>query len=104
GDPAWDAAAPADDPRTARLVNEIYRKPLTLGDVTYHAQTHTLDIRVSFAASEAAGLLREFGIFGGDATATRDSGYLVSYRTHPPIDRTTPQSFDRAIELTLGES
>src|SRR5688572_5085147 len=49
GDPAWDAAAPAEDPRTTRLAREIFRRPLDPArDITYDPNGRTLTLHTVF--------------------------------------------------------
>ncbi len=43
--------------------------------------------------------LREFGLFGGDATAAAGSGYLIDYVVHPRIDLTPQMTLTRQIRL-----
>ena len=69
GDPNWDAAPPPPNLRVRKLQNEIYRKRIEPGQLTYDSATKTMTVRVTFAPNEAVGTLREFGVFGGDASA-----------------------------------
>lgn len=103
GEEEWDALPPDTDPKTKRLVREIYRKPLDAArDMAYDPTTRTISLRVTFRPDEAVGLLREFGIFGGDATETADSGYLINYKIHALIDKTLPRGLERHLEFTIG--
>ncbi|MBI4672964.1 MAG: hypothetical protein HY741_15015 [Chloroflexi bacterium] len=103
GDAAWDADLPTPDARVTHLVREIFRKPLDLANAaSYDATTHTLTLSITFGAGEAVGTLREFGIFGGDVTAAPDSGYLVNYKIHAPIDKKESDTLQRTVEFKLG--
>ena len=62
------AAASGD----TKLQIEIARKVLASSSVT----SNVLTVRVFFTTSEANGDLREYGLFGEDATAAADSGTL----------------------------
>ncbi|MBI4672965.1 MAG: PASTA domain-containing protein, partial [Chloroflexi bacterium] len=103
GDAAWDTNAPNADAQTTRLVREIYRKRLDpVRDISYNPATRTISLRVAFGPDQGAGTLREFGIFGGDATGVPDSGYLINYKIHAPIDKTLPRVLERQLEFTIG--
>ncbi|HEY3079228.1 MAG TPA: PASTA domain-containing protein [Chloroflexota bacterium] len=103
GDPTWGDAPPAPQDGATRLVDELYRRPLDPArQIEYDPLTRTLRLRVAFGPAEAVGVLREFGLFGGDASGARDSGFLINYRTHAPIDKTRPRVLERTLELTLG--
>jgi len=41
--------------------------------------------------------LREFGLFGGDATRTPNSGYLIDYAIHPRVDLTRTMTLTRTV-------
>ncbi len=103
GAEGWDALPPDADPKTTRLAREIYRKPLDAArDLHYDPKTRTILLKVTFRPDEAVGMLREFGIFGGDATQAADSGYLINYKIHALIDKTLPRGLERHLEFTLG--
>lgn len=103
GEEEWDALPPDTDPQTTRLVHEIYRKPLDpTRDLRYDPTTRTISLKVTFRPDEAAGMLREFGIFGGDATEQAASGYLINYKIHALIDKTLPRALERHLEFTIG--
>lgn len=103
GDAAWDADLPTPDARVTRLVREIYRKPLDLTKaVSYDSTTHTLTLDITLGPGEAVGTLREFGIFGGDGNAAPDTGYLVNYKIHAPIDKKENETLRRTVEFKLG--
>jgi len=55
-----------------QLGTEIFRKLFT---TTYNTD-NVLRVRVFFTTSEANGILREYGIFGEEATGVADSGTL----------------------------
>ncbi|MBS1856646.1 MAG: PASTA domain-containing protein [Acidobacteria bacterium] len=104
GDPAWDtlAAPPAPDRRAATLVKEVYRKRLAPGDFTYDPAARALTVRVTFLPGEATADLREFGLFGGDASGLPDSGFLFNTARHAVVHKAAGQSLDRTLKLTLA--
>ncbi len=102
GDPAWDATAPAPDRKRSRLTKETWRRRLTPGaDVTFDPSTNSLVAKVRFEGDEANGKLREFGVFGGDASPWPNSGLLFSHRTHPVFDKNPGQTLDRELRLAF---
>jgi beta-lactam-binding protein with PASTA domain len=104
GDPAWDpmAAPPAPDRRAPALVKEVYRKRLAPGDLSYDPATHVLTVRATFLPGEATADLREFGIFGGDASGLPGSGYLFNTARHAVVHKAADQSLARSLKLTLA--
>lgn len=103
GEEEWDADAPEGDARITRLQREIYRKVLDpVNEIRYDPETRTIHLKIRFEADEAVGTLREFGIFGGNATAAPDSGYLVNYKTHAKIEKKQGDVLEREGEFVLG--
>ncbi len=100
----WDENPPNEEPSTRQLVKEIFRKSIdpTRG-MSYSEEAKTLIINIEFGPDEAVGTLREFGLFGGDATDTINSGFLINYKIHPKIEKTTPKILRRTIYLSFGE-
>ncbi|MCA1568393.1 MAG: PASTA domain-containing protein [Acidobacteria bacterium] len=103
GLPAWDTNLPPVNLQATKLENETFRKPLdTTAQINYLADAHTLIVRAAFDFDEAEGVLREFGLFGGDATDEPATGFLLNYQVHPAIVKTQLQSLEREFQLTLG--
>jgi beta-lactam-binding protein with PASTA domain len=103
GDPSWDADPKTADRNATTLVHEIYRKPLDLEqEISYDPETHRLTVAVTFAPDEAVGTLREFGLFGGDASPEPDSGYLINYRIHPAVEKSAANSLQRTLQFTFS--
>ncbi|NDB60091.1 hypothetical protein EB001_16820, partial [bacterium] len=65
------------------------------------SQTPTTRLRVEIEinGNEAIGSLREFGLFGGTATAIEDSGLMINWVAHPLIEKTDDLVLNRLIEL-----
>lgn len=106
GDPIWDRNPPLLLRYTARLANELARKPLDAGGLRFldaaGAETETpsprLRLRVRFESDEGNGVLREVGLFAS-AGAAPDSGTLLSYFVHAPIEKTAEMSLERVVRL-----
>lgn len=107
GTAAWDATTgvPADPVRRTwtALADEVARKPIGAGSITFVGGTLTnvIEVTASFTAADVpAGPLREFGLFAGGSGA-RGSGVLVNHRVHPRIDVAAGFSLDRTVRLTF---
>ena len=57
---------------------------------------------VTIGLNDGIGNLREFGLFGGDATATVDSGIMVNWVDHPLIVKDNRLIINREIILSLS--
>lgn len=71
-----------------KLRDELFRKTFTSWSFidsttsnTVSTPTNIIQVVTTFLESEAVGPLVEMGIFGGDATSTKDSGYMFNYKT-----------------------
>lgn len=103
GTEEWDENPPEEDSSTTHLVKEIFRKKIDpTRQISYSEETKVLTINIELDAEEAVGTLREFGLFGGDATNDPNSGFLINYKTHPKIDKTSPRILKRTIQLTFA--
>jgi len=102
GDSAWDAAPPQGDPAAAAMKNEVARIPLVLHEnLEYDPDTREVVVRTDVPFDRANVILREFGLFGGEATDARDSGTLLHWQVHPKIDKTRPIHLKRGFRLQL---
>ncbi len=108
GDPAWDRNPPLLQRGITRLANELARKSVAREDVRFldEAGVNTempsprLRLRLRFEGGEATGTLREVGLFA-NASGARNSGTLLSYFVHAPIEKTADISLERALRLDL---
>lgn len=89
GDPNDNPLTPtAANPLATKLVNEIARVPVTtsfvdeLGEPTASI-TNRVRVQATFDPGVGSGNNVEFGLFGGDAAATSDSGFLIDLVVHP---------------------
>jgi hypothetical protein len=109
GELAWDASPPQPSVETTRLHHEIARVPLAVADMRYidgagrpaRMWTHRLELTVVIPATQNVRRVREFGLVGGDATATANSGRLINYAVHPVIELRANQKLTRAIRLNF---
>lgn len=111
GNPDWDDAGNPVTPDVQQLHNEVLRHPLAVEEITFldpldqpsATPSSRLEIAVDFIGNDIVETgyqsLREFGLFGGDATASANSGYLINYVIHPRIDMTPNATLTRKLHL-----
>lgn len=111
GRTAWDTSAYTPVDTTDRLFTETYRKVIPAENryfVTELGQrsetiTNRLQLDIALESAEANGLsFREFGIFGGNASATVNSGILINHKVHPRIDKTEGMRIERSVRFTFN--
>ncbi len=113
GEDGWDALLPSPRPGDTRLTGEVARQALTPEQVIYldaagnpsDAPTERLQVTTVLRGSDigsGAQRLREFGLFGGDATDAADSGTLVNRVIHPRIDLGPGDTLRRTLHLTFS--
>ncbi len=114
GAASWDRLIPSPNGDEQQLANEVSRKTLAAGDIRYLDERHNvvetptarLQISATFAREELGGegvqVLREFGLFGGDATGTLDSGWMIDYIIHPGIPLSAGMTLTRNLHLSFG--
>jgi hypothetical protein len=108
GDPAWDAVLPPPNPQATGLRDEVARVPVKPDDMAFlDAQGHRsasptprLELRVRFRWTEPR-TLREFGVFGGDATEQAGSGTLLNYVMHPRVDLGAGKQLQRRLRFSF---
>ena len=106
---SWDDLAPHDAPDATHLAHETVRVPIAANDIGYvdaaggHASTptHRLSIPVTLTATTSPLRLREFALFGGEATAALNSGRMINYVIHPRIDLKVGDVVTRTIRLSF---
>lgn len=110
GVPGWDLEPPATAPDTTRLDAERHRLAVPADAFDYvdgHGDptpdpTSELQVRMTFEWPDEDVTLREFGLFGGDAGETPDSGIMMNHVVHPRIDLPREHRLTRHLRLTLG--
>ena len=114
GEKDWDALCPSPRPTDTHLVTEVARQKLKPKQIVYldHASkrsdtpTTCLEVKAEFAGKDLVSngfqSLREFGLFGGDATNKPNSGYMIDYVIHPRIDLAVGDTLSRNLRLTFA--
>ena len=109
----WDNNRPDASEQTTQLVDEIARFQVNQDQVRFvggdgivptNAIEITVDIPGSALISQGFQYLREFGLFGGDATSADNSGYMIDYVIHPRIDLTPSDTINRQVRLIFDSS
>lgn len=109
GDPAWDVHPATAGPGTTRLARELTRVPVAPGDLTYvdgqgraaTGPTSRLEAVITLPGPASEVTLREFGLFGGDATAAANSGYLINYVIHAALALRPGNKLVRRVRLSF---
>lgn len=109
GDPSWDPMNPdPENPLATKLEAEIDRKPLAqsyfvdpLSGNPTTTPTNICDFVGTFGPNEGVGALVELAVFGGDASASADSGTLVSLIHFPVKNKTAPETLTWALRFTF---
>ncbi|MEW6519548.1 MAG: hypothetical protein AB1461_09060 [Thermodesulfobacteriota bacterium] len=111
----WDAALPHPQPAATRLAREILRRPIAPEEIIFldsaglptAAPTNRLQISIALILADfpAGGFqpVREFGLFGGNATAEPGSGLLLNHVIHPRIDITPRLTLHRTLRLDFSQ-
>lgn len=109
GSDTWDADLPTPDLNATRLTKELGRVPLTPEEMMFLTEdfevssvpTNIIQIRHLFTESDCNGVWREFGIFGGNATTSINSGIMINKRHHPILTKTEDMTVERIMRFTL---
>lgn len=114
GEDDWDSSRPVPLMTTTKLAKEVARLEITKNQIVYldnlekpvETISNRLEITIKFRGedfiSNGFQTIREFGLFGGDATKEPNSGFMINYVIHPRIDLTSDLTFTRKLRLTFS--
>lgn len=111
GQASWDTTPYSPLPGTTKLVNEVYRKEILPSQRSFIDEagaktsvvTDRLQLDIIIENSEMDGIsLREFGIFGGNATTVKNSGIQINHKTHSRIDKVAGMRIERSVRFTFN--
>lgn len=110
GASSWDNSMPSPSIDSTKLTAELGRVTITAGEIKFltpeyevsSVPTNIIQITHTFGPSDCNGVWREFGIFGGNATATKDSGLMINKRHHAIITKTEEMTIERVMRFTLN--
>ena len=100
GLPGWDSSRPDASAAATQLETEIARTQATVIFLDENNQeaaqiTRRLEISGTFLPAQGNGVWREWGLFGGNASAALNSGLIVDYFTQ---DRATKINSETVIK------
>jgi len=107
GESSWDTSGvPTETVTQTRMVSELGRVAPTITFIdSSNADTLTVTNRISVAGSfgptQANGSWREWGIVGGTATSTANSGLLIDYYTHSVATKENTETLVRRVRMTF---
>ena len=110
GESYWDDGTPEPSISATRLTNEIGRVALANSDIVFldsnfnisNTPTNVLQISHTFGANDCNGVWREFGIFGGNATTSANSGIMINKKHHAIITKTEEMMVERVMRFTFN--
>jgi hypothetical protein len=110
GASSWDSSMPSPDVNATRLTAEIGRVAIPSSEIVFldsnnnvsSTPTNIIQITHTFGTADCNGVWREFGIFGGNATATANSGLMINKRHHAVITKTSEMTVERIMRFTLS--
>lgn len=110
GASSWDSSMPTPDIKATRLTSEIGRVAISPSDMVFlnedyepvNTPNNILQITRLFTERECNGVWREFGIFGGNATTSFNSGIMINKRHHPVLTKTEEMQVERIMRFTLN--
>jgi len=110
GASSWDNSMPSPSIDSTKLTAELGRVAITAGEIKFltpeyevsSVPTNIIQITHTFGPSDCNGVWREFGIFGGNATATKNSGLMINKRHHAIITKTEEMTIERVMRFTLN--
>lgn len=111
GSEGWDNVNPPVALATdTGCTNEIGRKAIPTSAIVFldtnnnvtATPTNKIQITVTFGENDCNGTWREFAIFGGNATTTRNSGIAINHKTHAILVKTNTMVVERQIRFTFN--
>ena len=110
GASSWDSGLPSPTAGDTRLTAEIGRVAISPSEIVFlngnlqvsSTPTNIIQITHTFGVNDCNGKWREFGIFGGNATASANSGIMINKRNHEVITKTSEMTVERVMRFTLS--
>lgn len=109
GSSGWsNTSPPSPTVSDSSLLAETFRKAIVPAtDIVFldgsdnvtASVTNKIQITVTFLENEANGELREFALFGGNATSSANTGIMVNRKIHPLIYKTSGMKIQRVIKI-----
>jgi hypothetical protein len=114
----WDGNLPQPTADATQLTREVMRSPMDAKDIVYldndgiptETPTNRVEVTAVFQGSDFSEnkpgrrVLREFGLFGGDATNDPNTGVMIDLVIHPRIDMQDDLTLTRKLRLSFGDT
>lgn len=106
----WNnSGLPSPTVSDTRLLKETFRKAISPSDIKFldggdretGSVTNKIQISITFNEGEANGELREFGLFGGNASSGANTGIMINRKIHPLIYKTSGMKVERIIRIVF---
>jgi hypothetical protein len=111
----WDRKLPQPSADAVKLTREVLRRPIQQEDIVYiddkgqpsQSPTQQVEVTTVFKSSDFTSsqpgrrVLREFGLFGGNASKKVDSGLMIDYVIHPRINMQEELTLTRKLRLSF---
>lgn len=112
GASTWDSDTPDPALTETKLTAEVGRKAIPSSAITFldsdfntsSTPTNIIQIVLTFGENDCNGKWREFGIFGGNATTTANSGVMINKKHHDVLTKTSDMVIERTMRFTLSLS
>lgn len=107
GSATWDSTPVAPTSNEVKLTAELFRKQITsksfqdASGADVATVTNRIRFTVDFSEAEAVGDLREFALFSGNATATKDSGFMINKKHTTKIPKTNTDLLSRTVIVII---
>lgn len=114
GDDNWDQEPPQPLWTSSQLTSEVGRQSIAPNQIVYLDSTgqptpnptNRLQVTAEFRGEDLVEngslSLREFGLFGGNATLVPNSGFMINQVIHPRIDLTSGMTLVRQVRLAFA--
>ena len=110
GEESWDDTLPTPEISDTALTSELGRVAIDKDNIKFltpeleesPTPTNILQITHTFETTDCNGTWREFGIFGGNATASANSGIMINKRHHKVLTKTEEMTVERTMRFTLN--
>lgn len=110
GADSWDSNTPDPTAGEVRLTKEIGRVAIPDSEIVFldsgltqtSSITNTIQITHTFGVNDCNGVWREFGIFGGNANSSANTGIMINKKHHSVITKTNLMTIERVMRFTLS--
>lgn len=110
GASSWDSSMPTPSLSATQLTSEIGRVAIPENEIVFldsnynqvSTPTNIIQVTHTFGEDDCNGTWREFGLFGGNATSSLNTGVMINKRHHGVLTKTTEMTVERNMRFTLS--